>query len=378
MSPDGVTAGHISVNTATSVALVVMSAIAFYNVLELLLLILATFKRYHGLYFWSMTIASLGCLLHGLGFVLKFYELVHQSYISVTVITIGWYAMVTGQSVVLYSRLHLVVTDRTLRQRVLYMIIFDAVVFHIPTTVLTFGSNASPAVAAYFVHPYAVMEKIQMTAFCLQEFAISTIYVRATYALLRTSFNDQKRRLMMRLIGINVLIIGLDIVLLAVEYANLYDIEVVLKSMIYSVKLKLEFSVLGQLMDLTKQSFARTTRLTTFVRSGDPPQAQKQSIPADVSGLKETQQPSDMPPTHGIRKTGGVEVSWLEEKDEQDLPRLLNLSASERPAKPQSVLTEGYEANAQDDARYSSDVELEPGRLQMQHCVEAGNLHTAA
>src|SRR5438552_3122508 len=105
MSTNGVTAGRLYVNSATSIALVAMSAIGFYNVLELLLLIFATFKRYRGLYFWSMTVATLGCLVHGLGFVLKFYDLIHQSYVSVAIITVGWYAMVTGQSIVLYSRL---------------------------------------------------------------------------------------------------------------------------------------------------------------------------------------------------------------------------------------------------------------------------------
>jgi hypothetical protein len=47
--------------------------------------------------------------------------------------------MVTGQSLVLYSRLHLLVRDSRKLKWILYMIITDVFLFHIPTTVFTFG-----------------------------------------------------------------------------------------------------------------------------------------------------------------------------------------------------------------------------------------------
>jgi hypothetical protein len=37
----------------------------------------------------------------------------------------------------------------------------------------------------------------------------------------------------------------MDIALLGVEFANLYIIEVTFKGVVYSIKLKLEFAVLG-------------------------------------------------------------------------------------------------------------------------------------
>ena len=119
--------------------------------IELLFVVVATFKRYNSLYFWSLTVSSLGCFLHGMGFLMKFFQLTRLTYLSVTIITIGWYSMVTGQAVVLYSRLHLVELSTRLRRHVLYMIIIDAVLFHIPTTVLTYGSNSSPQVASHFM-----------------------------------------------------------------------------------------------------------------------------------------------------------------------------------------------------------------------------------
>lgn len=118
------------------------TAIAWYLVIDLNVVIWMTFKRRHGLYFYSLLCASWGIALFALAFLMKFFNIWKNPYISCTFITIGWYAMVTGQSLVLYSRLHLVVHDKRNIRWVLYMIITSVVLFHFPTTVMTFGVSA--------------------------------------------------------------------------------------------------------------------------------------------------------------------------------------------------------------------------------------------
>jgi hypothetical protein len=66
---------------------------------------------------------------------------------------------------------------------------------------------------------------------------------------------------MTHLIWINLTIIAMDVVLLAMEYDNRYEIEATLKPMVYSIKLKLEFAVLNQLMTLANASVRNTTTL---------------------------------------------------------------------------------------------------------------------
>ena len=63
--------------------------------------------------------------------------------------------MVVGQSIVLYSRLHLITQNRTLLNAVLWMIIINSTLMYIPTTALTFGSNVATGASfdAYF-HGY--------------------------------------------------------------------------------------------------------------------------------------------------------------------------------------------------------------------------------
>ncbi|MCJ1458125.1 hypothetical protein MMC28_008496 [Mycoblastus sanguinarius] len=242
----------IPYSTGTFMAIAAFTAVAWYNVAELNVQVFLTFKRHRGLYFWSLIISSYGCLLHALGFLLKFFQLTSNDYISVSIITVGWYCMVTGQAVVLYSRLHLVVREQKVLRGILAMIIVDAICFHIPTTILTYGSNSKDA--AKYTSAFNVVEKLQMTAFCTQEFIISGVYVYSTIRLLRPVYHGRTRKIMTQLIWINLIIICMDVCLLAVEYSNIYDIEATLKAMVYSIKLKLEFAVLNQLMTLANSS----------------------------------------------------------------------------------------------------------------------------
>ncbi|KAF4764780.1 hypothetical protein N7455_003942 [Penicillium solitum] len=226
-------------------------AIALYNSIEQLVLIFASFRRYNGLYFWSLLLSTvLGVIPQSLSFILKYYD-VGPLWFSVTLSTIGWYFMVTGQALVLFSRLNIVVQDLAISHRVLAMIIMDAFALHVPTTVLTYGSNfiCTPA----WVHGYMVMERIELTGFCLQEFIISGLYISNTIKILRMSPPDShrhnmNRKIMYQLLAINALIIMMDIILLVFEYLNYFVIQTTLKSMVYSIKLKLEFGVLSRLV----------------------------------------------------------------------------------------------------------------------------------
>jgi hypothetical protein len=55
---------------------------------------------------------------------------------------------------------------------------------------------------------------------------------------------------MLHLIYINILVILMDITLLCTEYANLYEIQITFKGALYSIKLRLEFAILNDLMSI--------------------------------------------------------------------------------------------------------------------------------
>ncbi|RAK81028.1 uncharacterized protein BO72DRAFT_465932 [Aspergillus fijiensis CBS 313.89] len=221
-------------------------AVAWYNVIELVVLVLTTFRRWRGLYFWSLLLSGvLGVAPYTVGFLLKFFTQT-PALATVTVLTVGWWTMVTGQSLVLYSRLHLVLRDERLLHRVLRMILANVLLLHVPTTVLTYGANLRQTPA--WLRGYNIIEKLQLTGFTVQEVVISLLYIWETVKLLRMCAARENRKIMRQLVGINVAMLVMDLVLLSLEYADYYAVQISLKGAVYSIKLKLEFAVLGRLV----------------------------------------------------------------------------------------------------------------------------------
>lgn len=242
-------AAGYSITFKTALIIIAFLSIALYNVLELTVSIFHTFRRHSSLYFWCVLLSAWGIIPYCAGFILKFFYPNLQKLVSLTLIAVSWPLMVTGQSLVLYSRLHLIARGRFKTRWVLWMIITNACICHIPIIIVLFGANTAPNPTP-FISVYTVYEKIQITIFFLQEVIISGIYVHQTLQLLRSEGNIRRhsRRVMTHLIVVNLIIIALDVTLLAVEYAGLYDIEVTYKPMVYSVKLKMEFNILNQLV----------------------------------------------------------------------------------------------------------------------------------
>ncbi|CAG8209425.1 hypothetical protein PENNAL_c0015G05025 [Penicillium nalgiovense] len=255
---DGISGALAKEGNTLQMILIAFIGLSCYNVAELVILVPVTFRRWRGLYFWTLLISGvLGVVPYSIGFLMKFFTQT-DSVLSVTVLTIGWWTMVTGQSVVLYSRLHLVLRDERMLRRVLKLIIANVLLLHVPTTILTYGANIVHSGEVAWVNGYNAMEKIQLTGFTFQESLLSTLYVIETVKLLRlgadVSSRPDAQSIMYQLIGINCAIIAMDLLLLSLEYADFYAVQITLKGFIYSLKLKLEFAVLGRLVDLIQGS----------------------------------------------------------------------------------------------------------------------------
>ncbi|OJJ43526.1 hypothetical protein ASPZODRAFT_135983 [Penicilliopsis zonata CBS 506.65] len=246
----GIAGGYTGNSLAVEATIVGLLSCALFGVLELMLAIFSTFHVYRGLYFWSLLVsAGLGVLPQSLGLLLKYFELAPIA-APVTLSTAGWAIMVTGQSLVLYSRLHLVVQNRLVLRLVLGMIVFDALVLQIPQIVFSYGAVF---VASHgFLYAYNIWAKVQLTGFFLQEVIISTVFIVQATRLLQAYPRKSVRRTSLRyqLLAINSAIIVMDIALLVLEYLDLFILQTVLKTFFYMVKLKLEFAVLSRLVSM--------------------------------------------------------------------------------------------------------------------------------
>ncbi|KAF2021577.1 hypothetical protein BU24DRAFT_338320 [Aaosphaeria arxii CBS 175.79] len=249
-SPENRFTGQFNSNT---LAVIVCSALALYNALELELLIFTTFHAYRGLYYWALVLSSFGIIPYVLGYMIEYFRLTYLA-VGIAIDTTGWILMVTGQSVVLYSRLYLVFGrgHRNLLAAVKWMIIVDAIVFHGVTAIVVYGSHYGERTSSFGL-AYNYVERIQMVAFCVQEYILSGLYIWKALDIIKVSGRKRSRRLMWQLFSINVIIIVLDIALLIIEFKSYHVLQQTVKGVTYSVKLKLELAVLNKLVELSSQ-----------------------------------------------------------------------------------------------------------------------------
>jgi hypothetical protein len=251
--------------------------LALYNAIELLTLISLTFKRRAGLYFWSILFASFGILPYCLGWLVVYFDLT-RDFIGMIIETIGWVLVISGQSVVLYSRLHLIITDIKLLRGVLIMIVINGLIWvrthsqrahfpltnikHTTMTVLLFGSEYSPQDNRRgFNNIFNIMEKISMCCFYLQELIISGLYLWKSVDILKTAFGNT-RNMLYKLFAINFVIVMMDVTLMVIEFHDWYVWEQGIKLVTYSVKLKLEFAVLSELIEFVRNRSGTAARPT--------------------------------------------------------------------------------------------------------------------
>jgi hypothetical protein len=168
-------------------------------------------------------------------------------------LAISWWGMVTGQSVALYSRLHLVISNRRKTRWVLIMIITNFFVIHIPLTIIWIGCNLDPN---NFLLAFNVYERLQLAVFFIQESIISGLYIwEASHGLksVITVKGGKAQNIVRQLVIINTLVILLDISLLITEYTGHLYIQTSYQPLVYSIKLKIEFIILNKLVDIIKQ-----------------------------------------------------------------------------------------------------------------------------
>lgn len=209
--------------------------------------------------------------------------------------------MTMAFSVVMWSRLHLIMPNSKYLRWVLYMIIFTTLCISIPSMVIGPMSVRPPYICVIqhflttkqqqptpagkrLVPLYNIWSKIENATWPIQESIISLLYIWYTHknlgitsrsrdTLSHTSqrsalsfsysakgYSESFTQLMHHLIATNILIIVLDIALLAIVYAEMWYINGNMKPAVYGIKLRIEFSILNRLVSMTHTGRNRVGR----------------------------------------------------------------------------------------------------------------------
>jgi hypothetical protein len=246
---------------------------------------------------------------------------------------IGWVLVTTGQALVLYSRLGLFVKSPTVLCLTKWMIIVNAAIWHSAITVLIFaiGYQQRLDTSGAFVK----VEKVQMTVFCVQNFVLSGIYLwKSTKIVKKTTPQHRTRRVLQHLIFINVLLVLIDVALLAVGFTNNFLWQQGVKAVGYSIKLKLEFAVLGKLSDFLYKGGELVTDspMFGFVEMEPEPQSKprsEQPIPApETAHFENARKPSTASAAESSRNREFVSDETVVDKGKGVIRRTLDKGKS--------------------------------------------------
>jgi len=109
---------------------IAFGAVAIWSTLTFAIRLLTTLKKGSGIYFYSVLITAWSLTIRQIGNFIQFYAPRCPWQIGFTMQQLGWVGMISGFSMVLYSRLTIILESHKARRSVLGMIISNAFVWH--------------------------------------------------------------------------------------------------------------------------------------------------------------------------------------------------------------------------------------------------------
>jgi hypothetical protein len=174
-------------------------------------------------------------------------------------LNIGWVAMVTGFSFVLYSRLNLLNPQPFLMRIILAVILVDALLFHVPVFVTVIVSSIKYTPATWKAYHISSFTEV---AFVVQEIALTTLYI---YLFLRATRERRHematRNVLIQLFVAEFVVLSTDVIVTVLLYAGFYMPRSIIHSFASVLKLKIEFAVLNSLRSYSKSQMARQGNL---------------------------------------------------------------------------------------------------------------------
>ncbi|KAG8163283.1 hypothetical protein KVR01_006580 [Diaporthe batatas] len=296
---------------------------SIWNAIGMFPMILLTFKRLWTLYFWAMALSTVGILVCSASQIISVATPQVNSMVNGVMSCIGWVFMVTGQSLVLYSRLHLLAIRPKVLRLVLCMIIVNGITIHITGTVLTVGTRLRPPMSVRFTQVYSVFERINITMFFTQETILSGLYLWKSRDLLGRYSKPKAaeepsirqyaspragnslrivKDILTQLIVVNIFILFLDITLLVLEVSRECEITILNRLLDFanrSRRLNTEFQIVTDLQREWDSTLERAFGTQTSAEIGNNSSAQQN-------------------PRFGTRESSGSRVSqekWIERQD---------------------------------------------------------------
>jgi hypothetical protein len=203
----------------TRLAMVALQAMGFLCSLEVVVLALATFRKWRGLYFWALITASINALLFNLGSVLYFFVYGYNlPWLSAILFDVSFPAYILAEFLVLYSRLYLLNPSHRTVRFVQWLITTEVVLIELPSAVMGAISFYSVKAAG----TYSFLARIEGCVYASTGIILSGVYF---FHVMRLWGGDKlgtvQRHLLISLLAVTLLDLG-NIALL---FSAIYELQ---------------------------------------------------------------------------------------------------------------------------------------------------------
>jgi hypothetical protein len=211
--------------------------------------------------------------------------------------------MVTGFSLVLYSRLHLLKPKETILRVILACIIVDAILVHGPTIISTIVVNVRLTKTA--THVYEIFSFTEI-AFSVQETVLASLYIYLFLQYTADSREERETNTTLRmLVAAELVVLSTDAVLNALLYTKYYLSRVMIQAFMSAVKLKVEFFVLNSLVEYARY---KSHRQLTSMSAGQTQSPTTTEHPGMASSKRRN---SEDPSSEQPRSGHSGEIRWM-------------------------------------------------------------------
>jgi hypothetical protein len=190
--------------------------------------------------------------------------------------------MISGFSVVLYSRLNILIQSQRVRRLTLAMIITDGICLHTSIFVVVIVGESQ----ADWNLPILYLERIHIIWFAVQEAILSCLCTKAAWDQLQTVVrpNSRTKAITRWIISIQALVIAIDILIVVFDYAQYFAVKTLIYAFAYAIKLELEFVALNKLVAISRLGQAGLASIPPDDPEPPPPNANTTTpaIPKDT------------------------------------------------------------------------------------------------
>jgi hypothetical protein len=243
-------------------------ALTYYISGELILLVFLTFKRYNGVYFYSILVSTCGVIIYSTGIILFNFQNPTTVTMATTVLNVGFSFATTAYPVVLWSRLHLIIGHRPRLLRVLLVIIiFTGVAVVADTVGINYGITYRHPES---YHATGILTHVEALVLSSQQILLSSMYTYFAVTFFKSGSSHHTRNIIIRLVIVQFICFTLDCMTEWLVFTDRLRLFVAVEALSYMVKLRLEFIVLNSLRSIVQRGQAPSLDLGVLLSSTNP------------------------------------------------------------------------------------------------------------